>query len=354
VAEGRPLPLSQADVILDGWSIEARVTCEDPMRDWLPATGRLHRVDLGGSGVRVDSGLEDGGVVSPWYDSMVAKVIVHGDTREEATRKLARAIERAWMPGVVNNLPLLRQVLSHPAWASGNLHTHFLEEHDLPKAPPLNAHIGVVAGCALDWWLQTQRSQIQGMSMGWRMHGNAAQVETWQVGADSIQSSTVQSGLAVEVTVGDTPHAVEVHQFNGRELTLTLDGLRETWRVAVVRSGIAIEGPQTLQDSDQLYVHTGTMESLVQLVPRFPAVAGAEADPGSAVAPTPGTVTAVHVAVGDAVDKGQKLVTLEAMKMEHSVVAGEPGTIGSVRVEAGDTVDEGALLVVIEGAESPE
>ena len=349
VAEGQPLPLSQDDVVLNGWSIEARVTCEDPMRDWLPATGTLHRVDLAGPGVRVDSGLEDGGTVSPWYDSMVAKVIVHGATRAEATRKLARAIDRAWMPGVVNNLPLLRQVLAHPAWASGDLHTHFLEHHGLPQAPPLNPEVGIVAGCALAWWLQRARSPVPHLPMGWRLHGNAPQTEQWQVGADTFDSATQQSETGLMVQLGETVHTVQVHDWDGRALTLTLDGIRARWRVVVVRGGSALDRLHGLEDGDQLYVHSGAVESFVQLVPRFPAVAGAEADPGSAVAPTPGTVTAVHVAVGDVVAQGQKLVTLEAMKMEHAVVAGEAGTVASVRVEAGDTVDEGALLVVLSG-----
>src|SRR5205085_1878360 len=122
VAEGRPLPFTQDELRLNGAAIEVRLCAEDANRDFLPSTGPLVRFDLD-HGARVDSGYETGGEVGIHYDSMLAKLIAWGPDRASATRRLRRAVDLAWVPGVVTNLPLLREILAHPAWESGDLDT---------------------------------------------------------------------------------------------------------------------------------------------------------------------------------------------------------------------------------------
>ena len=136
---------------------------------------------------------------------------------------------------------------------------------------------------------------------------------------------------------------IAVGERNGDGLTLTRDGIRATWRVCRVSPA----GHATTSDGDTVYVHTGEIESLATVIPRFPAPAGAEAEPGSCISPTPGTVVAVHVSVDDRVEEGQALVALEAMKMEQTLAAPESGTVAEVRVATGDAVDGGQLLIRI-------
>jgi len=338
VAEGRPLPLTQADVRLDGHAIEARLYAEDPHRDHLPATGQLLRFHLpAGDGVRVDAGYERGDVVGIHYDPLLAKIIAWGPDRGTATRRLLRATERAWVPGVVNNLPLLRQIFAHPAWERAELDTGFLGRTGLPGPVPLNMELGVVAGTVLAWWEQRGAFPHE-VPLGWRVEGRAAAVERWRSGAEELEVRWVQVGPAeLEVDVGGGVRRVQVLGRDGDRLHLVVDGVRATWRVAATTGAV--------QDGSVVYLHTGQEEAVVGLVPRFPPPRAADAEPGSCAAPMPGTVTAIHVEVGQEVDRGQALVTVEAMKVEHVLATPDPGAVEVIFVDVGQTVDEGDLLV---------
>ena len=356
VAEGLPLPLSQDEVLLTGHSIEVRLYAEDPMRDYLPATGLIHRLDVPtGPGIRIEAGIRDGSEISPWYDAMVAKLIATGPDRPSASRLLERLVGQAWMPGLVSNLPLLRQILDTEAWHLGELHTGFLREQGLPTAPPLNLDQGALAATALGWWQRQQQRPLARVPAGFRLHGRAAQRDTYRCGEATAEVTWSEAGgrlqMAVTLDEETVEHEVIVHGFEQGRLALSVDGLRSSWRVLWLP---ASPTHASLDDGDTVYVHTGLGEAFVRLEPRFPVHAGAEAAPGMAVASTPGTVAAVHVSEGDAVTAGQKLVTVEAMKMEHPVVAGEDGTVVEVRVAAGEAVAAGTLLVRIEPAETSE
>ncbi|MFT4626415.1 MAG: acetyl/propionyl-CoA carboxylase alpha subunit [Myxococcota bacterium] len=339
VAMGEPLPAQIPE--LTGHAIEVRVYAEDSLRDHLPATGTLRRVHLpAGVGVRVDAGYADGDVVTPHYDPLVAKVIASGPDRATATRRLRRALDAAWLPGVVTNLPLLRQIVRHPRWAASDLDTAFLADTGLPEPPPLNLADGVTAAIALSSW--QRRGPVP---PAWRMGGAAEQTDRFRCGAVLVEARwTARVGGFVLTVLGET-RQVEVLGLDGDRLRLVVDGLLSEWRVA----WIGVDGRRTaIDDGDTLYVHTGRGEAFVLVEPRFPAPGLAAEVPGSCVAPTPGTVTAVHVAVGDAVEAGDKLVTVEAMKMEHTLTAPDDGTVVEVRVEAGEAVDGGTLLVRLE------
>jgi len=336
VARGEALPFAQSDLSFAGHSIEVRLYAEDPLRDWMPAAGTLLRLDIPeGVGIRVDSGYRTGDAVPPNYDSMVAKIIATGPDRATAMRRLAAVLQRSWAPGIVNNLPLLRQISRHPLWESGALDTHFLARAELPQPPPLNLVQGAIAATVLGW---SERRDAYPAPTGWRLYGRAEQTDSWRCGDQvaKVTWSGDHTGLSIVVQIGEesAQHKAVFRGRAGDALELEVDGIVATWRVA--------------QDGDRIYVHTGLGEAFVQLEPRFPLPAGAAEEPGAAVAPTVGTVMAVHVSVGDEVEAGQRLVAIEAMKMEHAVLAGEAGTVAEVRVEAGDTVDEGDLLVRIE------
>jgi len=349
VAEGAALPLSQDEVFLTGHSIEVRLYAEDPMRDYLPATGTIQHLDLPqGPGIRIETGVRSGSEISPWYDAMVAKLIATGPDRTSASRLLARLVGEAWMPGLVSNLPLLRQILDTEAWDEGALHTGFLPEQGLPAAPPLNLDRGAIAAAALGWWQRQQQRPLASVPAGFRLHGRAEQRDRYRCGEAiaEVVWSEADGGLQITVTVDEeaATHQVVVHDYDGTSLSVSVDGLRQRWRVLWVPCSPT---HRSVDDGDTVYVHLGDTEAFVMVEPRFPVRGGAEAAPGMAVASTPGTVAAVHVAEGDAVTTGQKLVTVEAMKMEHPIVAGEDGVVAEVRVAPGEAVAAGTLLVRI-------
>ncbi|TNE86965.1 MAG: ATP-grasp domain-containing protein [Deltaproteobacteria bacterium] len=354
VANGEPLELEQEEVFLGGHSIEARLYAEDPNRDYLPSTGPLHRMDYGWPGtttvpgVRIDTGYASGTAVSPHYDAMIAKLIVWGEDRAQALAKLARLLEEAWVPGIVTNLPLLREISRHEAWLEGDLHTGFLTEHGMPSPPPLDPVTGILGALALGHAERRGASVYGGhVPAGWRPWGPAEQRESFSVFGEEHAVTWTADGDELTAHIGDESHAITVGARDGDRLTVIRDGVRSQWRVCRVSPG----KHDNLGDGDTVYVHTGEIESMAIVVPRFPAPAGAEAEPGSCVAPTPGTVVAVHVSVGDEVTEGQALIALEAMKMEQTLAAPEAGTVAEVRVVVGDAVDGGQLLVRIEPAE---
>ncbi len=364
VAEGRALEsllppawsgAAPGEGPLRGWAIEARVVAEDPARDLAPSTGTLHRVHLpvpaaGAGGSRVDDGVVAGSEVGVYYDGLLAKVIAWGPDRGAATRALACALQAAWLPGVATNLPLLRDVLATDAWHEGRLHTGFLAEHGLPVAPPSNLARGAVAVAAWSAW--RARAAGGGPAVGWRLWGRAAVRDRYAAGPEEVAVQwTDRGGATCALTVGidADEHAVTVHAVRdeggaGHVMDLEVDGLRGPVRIAASHLGVP-------DDNDVIYVHLGDAEAMVRVVPRFPAPAAAEAPAGSAVAPSPAVVRAVHVAVGDVVAAGDPLVTVEAMKLETTLRAAEAGAVVSVRAAVGASVAAGDLLVVVAPAE---
>ncbi|HHO53290.1 MAG TPA: ATP-grasp domain-containing protein [Deltaproteobacteria bacterium] len=349
IAEGQPLPLSQDELVLEGWAIEARIYAEDPLRDYLPATGRLHRLELPAlPGVRIDTGFASGSEISPYYDAMIAKVIATGPDRQTASRRLLRALQGAWAPGIVTNLPLLRQIIDHPLWHAGKLDTHFLARAELPQPPPLNLERGALAATALG--VAQRRGRYGSIPAGFRLHGRAEQADTWRCGDQEVTVRWTPTACGLVATIGSDPpitHQLRLGALEGDVLEVELDGLRTRWRLCWVP---ARGDTELLDDGDTVYVHLGDGEAFVQLVPRF-SPPGQVTEPGTCAAPTPGRVLEVRIAPGDRVQQGQKLVVIEAMKMEHAVLAPEAGTVTEVRIAPGDQIDEGDLLVRLEPVE---
>ena len=354
VAEGKRLPFAQRELRLRGHAIEARLYAEDPLRDYLPSSGELVRFDLPlEEGVRVDAGYEGGSHVWVFYDPMLAKLIVWGEDRAQASRRLLRALRRAWVPGLATNLPLLREVLAHPAWNAGELDTHFLPRHGLPTAPPLNLAEGTIAAVALGWHERRASAPYPAqMQPGFRLGGTGVErdrfvsfdaelLAEWRtVGARELALRLVQG----ETLLGE--HALEVLSREGDELAVVLDGVHQRWRVACRPA----PGAAGVEDGTTVYVHLGHGEAMVTLVPRFP-LPQLEVEPGSCVAPTPGKVVRIHVRPGQQVERGETLVTLEAMKMEHRVSAPEAGEVLSIAVEEGEQVEQGKVLLHLAPAE---
>jgi propionyl-CoA carboxylase alpha chain len=337
VTEGRRLPPEPPAA--RGWAVEARLYAEDPEREWRPQSGVVHRFHVpGGPGIRLDSGVEDGSPVSVFYDPMLAKVVAWAPERHDAVRALAGALTRAELHGPVTNRDLLVRVLRHPAFLAGTAGTEFLTGHELaalsrPLAEPDAVRLSALAAALADAALGRGTARVQGgLPGGWRNLPSQPQRKefTGPGGPWGVDYRLGRDGLHAP----DHP-GVRLLTLTPDAVTLDVDGVRREF--AVRRYDAA---------PDRLFVDSALGSVTFGHVDRFPDPS-ADVAPGSLVAPMPGVVVAVHVAVGDAVVAGRPLLVLEAMKMQHSINAPAAGTVTELPVDVGRHVDVGTVLAVV-------
>ncbi|MFJ3770334.1 biotin carboxylase N-terminal domain-containing protein [Streptomyces sp. NPDC090075] len=323
VAAGEPLPFAQADVTLTGHAVEARICAEDPARGFLPTGGTVLLLDEpSGDGVRTDSGLSEGTEVGSLYDPMLSKVIAYGPDRETALRKLRAALAETVTLGVQTNAGFLRRLLAHPAVVAGELDTGLVERvvDDLVSTDVPDEVYEAAAAVRLEALRPVGAGWTDPFSVpsGWRLGGTP---------------KPVGFPLRVQDPVEYVPRGT--HTVSGDRVSVTLDGVRHTFRRAA--DWIGRDG-----DAWQVRDHDPVAASLT-------GVGHAGAD--SLTAPMPGTVTVVKVAVGDEVTAGQSLLVVEAMKMEHVIAAPHAGTVTELDVRPGATVAMDQVLAVINPAE---
>jgi len=341
VAQGAPLPLRQEDLTIDGHAIECRVYAEDPRNDFLPSTGTIVCWETAAlPGLRYESGVESGSEVTIYYDPMLAKVIAHGSTRTEAARRLARALSEMRVHGIHTNRSVLVEILRHPEFLAGNLDTHFIAQHLRLDREPSEAERSAdrMHALAVALWLQQRRraeaTVLRGLPSGWRNNPSQPQEISFTTGDLTIQVEyRVHAPDRVEASMGGAPHTAAILSWDDAHLGLLVDGIRRTFRIF---------GHGAVH-----YAHSVLGSSELREVPRFPPPLREEVR-GGCVAPMPGKILALRVAPGESVKKGETLVILEAMKMEHEVVAPHDGVVREVRVEVGQQVDADDVLVVLE------
>ncbi|EIV92512.1 acetyl/propionyl-CoA carboxylase, alpha subunit [Frankia sp. QA3] len=353
VAQGAPLPAELRHARITGHAVEARLYAEDVPAGFLPATGTIHRFDVPASdGVRVDSGVADGSVVGVHYDPMLAKVIAHGATRDEAIRRLARALAGTRVHGVTTNRELLVAVLRDEAFRSGDIDTGYLDRHDavamgspVTSADVLATHL--VAAALTAAAERRANGILPSAPPGWRNVPTSPQQAAFtlsgpgssQRGAGrQVEVSYRWRADRVDVTVDGRARDVVVHRLDGEQADLTVDGVRSTVRVHRV-------GPE-------VYLDGRGGSTVARETPRF-VEPGARAAAGSLTAPMPGTVVRVAVERGAAVTAGEVVLVLEAMKMEHAVTAPHDGVLRALDVRIGQTVDGGHVLAVITPGDTP-
>jgi acetyl/propionyl-CoA carboxylase alpha subunit len=332
VAEGAPLPPAALDAPLAGHAIEARLTAEDPAAGYRPSTGTFRRFAIDGD-VRVDTGVESGSTVSPHYDSMVAKVIAHGPTRPAAIRKLAAALRQARLHGPSTNRDQLLNILGHPAFNAGDLHTGFLDEHPCTDgaAKDVTLH-AVVASLALQASHRAQAAVLAAIPSGWRNNPAVDRTVDLAHGDASVRVS-YRLGRDPWVRVDGEPVLVDVLDATPEHVVVELAGTRLAFDVAISGDIVDVDGP----DAHVAFT----------VIPRFPDPDVA-ATSGSLLAPMPGTVRRVLVGRDDRVAAGQPLVIVEAMKMEHQIAAPAAGRVDDVLVGPGDQVETGQRLLHVE------
>ena len=329
IAAGAPLELSQDKSAAYGWAIEVRINAEDPANGYLPAIGRIERWQRPNvGGLRLDSGVRAGSDVSIYYDSMLAKLIAYGNSREVAIDRLARALDGFVVEGVQTNLALLGAIARHPAFRAGDTTTAFLAEHgaELERAaagPPDDVFLLAAAAVAAD----PRAWRIGGVGIPIRLAAGsrAFALVASRTGSDGTVRLTGDLELEMTCEVSGDRHAV------------VAGGVRHAGHVRVDAAGVDVE---TANRSYRL--------SFAQ-PPELGAHSGAQGGAaGAIVSPMPGTIVKVPVRVGDVVAERDLLVVLEAMKMEHRIEAPRDGVVKSVAVVPGALVAGGATLVELE------
>ena len=368
IAAGEPLPVSQQEITCAGHAIEVRVVAEDPSQDWLPTTGLLQAFLMPGD-LRVDTGFRSGDVVSHEYDSLLAKVIVHERTRQQAAAVLASELRTSTVHGVATNLAALTAILEEPDYIAGQTYTSYLDHHPEvvtrggPDGIDHNALLLAAACVALDED-RAANPHTAFAPPGWRnlrVHGER---QRWHAGAPEGQTREVELLVreenVLEALIGPVPEptetgalapdervvaAIRVLRRRAGEIVLEIDGERQVFQVSY--------RPDRVAGTAEALVTSSSGSTVWHRPPRFVAVELGSAG-GAPRAPLPGILLSVEVAVGDVVGKGQALVVLEAMKMEHKLTADGPGVVLEVTHRVGEFVEAGEVLVVLgplEGAD---
>lgn len=348
VAAGGELPLTQEQVELEGHAIEVRLYAEDPARQFMPQTGPIRRWrPAAGPGIRIDEGIAEGGEVSPYYDPMLAKMIAYGDTRDDARRRLARAVENTLFLGVNSNKRFLANILEHPVFADGEATTSFIGRHftEDPSMRPAEPNPRNQALAALIFYIHSALASTPSRPLAnWRSSGGN---RPWPVklGAGDTQHEVRilpetpgirGSHYRISVDAGAEPageFAFELVDFSDETLVYNEDGVRR--RIHYVLDG------------DALYLATGQGNESFRDRTHAPPAKPDPAANGRILAPMDGAVVEIGVGEGDRVARNQTVGALEAMKMEHQLITQVDGEVASVQAAAGDQVKSRQLLIEI-------
>ncbi|KIU30306.1 methylcrotonoyl-CoA carboxylase [Sphingomonas melonis] len=329
VASGEPLPCRQEQLSIHGHAMEARLYAEDPAKGFLPSIGRLDAFDLGDT-VRVDTGVEQGATITPYYDPMIAKVIAHGDTREEARETLADALDAAIVWPLRSNAGFLVEALDHPAFVAATLDTGLIAREGDALMPPALPSEEVLVEAA-------QALAGPQPVPGFRLNAAPRQMAMLSVGGEPVEVDFSQRRTPFGLSQTHTPFALSLSKGGSPQAT----GLR------VETSPSTGSGRTDVVAVDRLLVTEGGQTWEITPYRAAAAAAGGAGD-GAILSPMPGRIIAVDVIAGQAVTKGQRLVTLEAMKMEHSLTAPFDGVVADLTATPEAQVPEGTLLVRIE------
>jgi geranyl-CoA carboxylase alpha subunit len=335
VARGEPLGVRQEDVRFDGHAIEVRLCSEDAGHDFMPQSGKMLRWEMP-NGIRVEHALQSGSEIPPFYDSMIAKIISHGTTRDEARSKLICALEQVEAFGVTTNQGFLISCLRHPAFARGEATTAFIGNHrdELLAAPAGEARQAALAALLLyvsnphapPWRPGRSLSATFPLATRFELGGKLHEIEIVRE----------RDGGYVAARNGDT-HRFEIEALENGVVRLRHDGVMHTTKF--------------LRHDDRLYfLHDDGTTAVHDLTLAAPESASASGGDGKVRAAMNGRVVALLVKPGDKVAAGQPVMTLEAMKMEHVHTAGVAGTVASIDVAEGEQVTTGRIVVEIEAA----
>jgi len=332
VARGEPLPVKQQDIKFSGHAIEVRLCSEDAAQDFMPQSGRMGHWQIP-DGIRVEHALQSGSEIPPFYDSMIAKVISHGATREEARGRLIVGLEQLTALGVTTNQAFLMSCLRHPGFAGGEATTAFIGTHRDELAAPRADAAFITALAGLLLYVTNPRAPV------------------WRSG----RSLSATFPLPVKIAIAGHAFELEVMRERDGSYIVAKDGRQDKFEIDQLdpdsvrfRHGGVMDRAKYLRDGDRLYVqHRGIPLAITDLTLAAPKAAASNGGDGKVRAAMNGRVVAVLVKPGDRVTSGQPVLTLEAMKMEHVHKAGIDGVVASIDVGEGEQVTTGRIVMEI-------
>ena len=362
VAAGEKLAIAQADVKKVGWSIECRINAEDPFRNFLPSTGRLVRFQppeqtlFQGQpsteyGVRVDTGVTDGGEISMYYDSMIAKLIVHGKDRNDAIARMREALNGFVIKGVQSNIPFQAALLAHPSFISGNFNTGFINEHyaqgfrseDVPHADP---YFLMALAARLHMWYRNRAQGLQGKF--WegfqRLPGREFVVCVLGKEGDNRYVSASLGAVTLHAAAPVTIHAPEGDRVYQILVEQMLGNARVTGQVNGQPFTVQMERGHTKNPLVTRVIHNGTQIDAIIMHPRtaeLHKLMPYKAPPDMSryvLSPMPGLLTQVAVQPGQKVQAGERVAVIEAMKMENILFASADGTVKAILAQPGESL----------------
>ncbi len=343
VAAGGTLPLTQDQINISGHAIEVRLYAEDPRQKFMPQTGYIKRwTPAMGDGIRIDSGIVTGQQISPYYDPMLAKIIAFGSSREEARRRLARAIEESTLLGVPVNSEFLSHVIQHDTFIDGEATTAFIEEdfgqHSSMSTVPADKLATALTGILLYSQRHSEAHYSEVLS-GWQNSNPTPWPYELRCG---------KSVLEIALNEQDKHFVISEDQGPGQPaISVEISTLAQTdEQLTFIYNGVR-QRCEYLIDGDDIYLRVGTGYHHYTDLTHEEAVSEGAAGSGKIIASMDGAIIDVLAEVGDRVVKGQSLVMLEAMKMEHPLKSDVGGTVESIKVQAGDQVKIRQLLVTI-------
>ncbi|HXE36851.1 MAG TPA: acetyl/propionyl/methylcrotonyl-CoA carboxylase subunit alpha [Azonexus sp.] len=349
VAAGQPLPLAQEQLAIRGHALEARIYAEDANKGFLPSTGKLIRLSPPAESlnVRVDTGVEEGDEITPFYDPMIAKLIVWDEHRDAALARMRKALADYQVAGVTTNIDFLSRLVACPAFASADLDTGLIERQKdflFPAAQPVPRDARLVATVGELLWEQRAAKQTAQNSGdpwspwhardGWRMNLSAARMISFRDGESLIEAKVRYQRDQWQITVNGETTLARGKKLEGDRFAVELDDRR------LIASVVAVDVKRSI-------FLNGATYTLLRDDPLHLVEAGG-AQGGGLTAPMPGKVVALLAQAGQKVEKGTPLLILEAMKMEHTITAPATGTVKAFCYAAGEQVGDGAALVEFE------
>lgn len=349
VAQGQPLPKTQDEIFVVGHAIESRIYAEDPNNEFLPVTGTINYADFATRelDVRVDTGVRTGDTIGIHYDPMIAKIIVWDEDRESAMLRMGRALDSTHLTGITTNLEFLKRVVRHPMFRAGPVNTTFLQNNqNTLLGRETGASTEVLAIFALaELVMRAQRARDLAATTGdpwspWALTGN------WRLNThfitrlrfgrpdDMVEINATETATGIVLELPEDSVVASQLEIDDQRLSAAIDGHRieatilhdpTAWTVYYQGSQYRLDHFKGRDDDDSVSIQTGNMK-----------------------APMPGAITAVEVTIGDVVSKGDPLVIMEAMKMEHTIRAPADGKVTAVFFRVGDTVEDGVQLVDLE------
>ncbi|MFM1906999.1 MAG: hypothetical protein RLZZ591_676 [Pseudomonadota bacterium] len=341
VAAGEPLPLAQDQIHMHGHAIEARICAENPDKQFLPATGTLQVYRQPASTafergpVRVDAGVAQGDSISPYYDAMIAKLIVHGDNREQALARLDEALAQTHIVGVANNVQFLRHVVQSPSFSQAELDTGLIPREAAVLFGQERVGLPLAAAAAVSHVLLAERAgqgaDPYSRTDGWRSHGLTQRRFAFEYAGEQTQAVlTYLHDGALQLAIGSSSGALS-YALGSQGMVVQFGGQRVV--------------AQVHRWGDVMQVHTAYGATQITLVDLLAHAGDSEQEGGRLTAPMPGKVVSFAVQAGDLVKKGQALAIMEAMKMEHTIAAPTDGCVAELLFAPGDQVAEGAELL---------